>query len=67
MIKTTRQYFCDACGREIHGYSSGINVLEIDEDGYVQSVGYDFCKNCTLSFAEWKKSREKHKDDKEEE
>jgi len=61
MIKETRTYFCDACGKEIKGYLSSINVIEFDSDGFPESVGYDFCKDCTISFAEWKRTRRKEK------
>ena len=57
MIKTTRKWFCDACHKEIDEYMSSRSIIEIDEDGYPQSIGYDFCKECTISFNEWMKSR----------
>lgn len=57
MIESTRRYFCDACGREIKGYVGSISVIEIDDDGYPQSVGYDFCEECMRSFVCWKASR----------
>ena len=59
MIETTRRYFCDACGREIHDYSSSRSIIEIDEDGNPQSIGYDFCMECTLSFRDWIDGRRK--------
>ena len=57
MIEETRKYWCDACGREIKGYSSGVNVIEFDGDGYAESIGRDFCKDCTVSFQNWLKER----------
>ena len=57
MIKSTRTYYCDACGKEITGYTGSIEVIEFDDDGYPQSVGYDFCEDCMKSFVEWRESR----------
>ena len=59
MIKETRQLFCDICGKEITlaDYSCRREVIEIDEDGYAHSVGYDMCKDCTISFHDWKEDR----------
>ena len=57
MIETIRRYFCDACGREIKGYRSSCDVIEFDDDGNPQSIGYDFCKECTLSFRDWRKAQ----------
>lgn len=57
MIEETRKYWCDACGKEIKGYSLSMNVIEIDDEGYAESVGRDFCKECALSFQEWLKHR----------
>jgi hypothetical protein len=59
MIKETRQLFCDICGKEIAcgDYSCRREVIEIDEDGYAHSVGYDMCKDCTESFNDWKEER----------
>lgn len=62
MIKSTRTYYCDACGREMDGYVGSLSVIEIDEDGYTQSVGLDFCKPCMISFLEWKDSRKGRED-----
>ena len=59
MIKETRQYFCDACGKEITGYSCRREVIELDEDGFAHSVGYDFCEACTHSFNAWKERRKR--------
>ena len=57
MIEETRKYWCDACGREIKGYSAGVNVIEFNDEGYAESVGRDFCKDCMLSFQQWLKDR----------
>ena len=58
MIKETRTYYCDACGKEIKGYVGSINVVELDRDGYPSSVERDdFCEPCMKSFQEWLRSR----------
>lgn len=57
MIKSTRTYFCDACGKEIIGYCGSMDVIEFDDDGYPESIGYDFCEDCMKSFVKWKDSR----------
>lgn len=64
MIKTTRQYFCDACGKDIteDRYSLGISILQIDEDGEAETIGLDFCEECAKSFAEWKRERRDRND-----
>jgi hypothetical protein len=61
MIKTTRQYFCDACGKEITKdlYSMGISILRIDAYGEAETIGLDFCEECAKSFAEWRRDRKK--------
>lgn len=61
-VKTV-QLYCDRCGKDITAdyYSSGIRAREIggvvklepvdlDEDYF---EGYDFCKDCTISFHDW--------------
>lgn len=62
MIKVERRIFCDICGDEItnRDYQSSISVIELDDYGDPESVGYDMCEECTKSFAEWAKSRKKH-------
>ena len=57
MIEEVRTYWCDACGREIKEYSCGINVIEIDDEGYAESVGRNLCKDCAISFQNWLKER----------
>ena len=59
MIKETRQYFCDACGKEttLDHYRATIDILDIDWEGNVKLKGYDFCEDCMKSFIEWKKER----------
>ena len=57
MIEETRKYYCDACGKEIDGYMNTTEVIEVDDEGYAESVGRDFCKDCAISFQEWLKSR----------
>lgn len=57
MIQEERTYWCDACGREIKGYHTTMNVIELDEDGYAESIGRDFCKDCAISFQNWLKER----------
>lgn len=57
MIEETRTYWCDACGRKINGYVGSIDVIEFNEDGYAESVGRDFCKDCMSSFQKWLKER----------
>ena len=37
MIKETRTWYCDACGKQIEGYSGSIDVIEFDDDGFPQS------------------------------
>lgn len=59
MIEETRKYWCDICGREIHDYHTTINVIEIDDDGYAESIGYDMCKDCIIAFNKWKTTRRK--------
>ena len=59
MIKTVRTFYCDACGCELIDYSSGMNVIEFDDEGYPRSRGYDFCEACTKSFVKWMESRRK--------
>ncbi len=59
MIEEIRKYWCDICGREIRDYHATRNVIEIDDEGYAESVGYDMCKECTTSFIEWKTMRRK--------
>ena len=61
MLVTTRKGYCDACGKEMKEYKSSREIIEVDEDGYAHSVGYDFCMECTLSFNEWIESRKKGK------
>ena len=51
MIKITKQWFCDACGKDIT-YADYIGSIEINDSGV-----YDFCKDCMISFNEWRKSR----------
>ena len=48
MLVTTRKWYCDACGKEMKEYSSSREIIEVDEDGYAHSVGYDFCLECLL-------------------
>lgn len=64
MIKTTRQYFCDACGKDItkDRYSMGIDILQIDGNGDAEMVGLDFCEDCAKSFVEWKRGRRERND-----
>jgi len=57
MIEVTRKHWCDGCGREITGYSSGNTVIEIDDDGYAKAVGREFCEECAMSFQNWLKER----------
>ncbi len=57
MIKETREWFCDACGKKIEGYCGTISVIEFDDYGYPRSIGYDFCEDCMKSFIRWKDSR----------
>ena len=59
MIEEIRKYWCDACGREIVGYKGSINTIEFDDEGYPESVGRDFCKDCMQSFQKWLKERRK--------
>ena len=57
MIEETRTYWCDACGREIKGYSCGINVIEIDDEGYAESVAGrkgGFSRICRLYDNSWR-------------
>lgn len=61
MLVTTRKWYCDACGKEMKEYSSSREIIEVDEDGYAHSVGYDFCLECMLSFNDWIKSRKRIK------
>lgn len=61
MLVTTRKWYCDACGKEIKEYQSSREIIEVDEDGYAYSVGYDFCLECTLSFNDWIESRKRIK------
>lgn len=52
MIKITKQYFCDACGEDItHADYIGRSIEISDLNGYL------FCKDCMISFNEWRKSR----------
>ena len=72
MIKTTRQYFCDACGKDMteDRYSMGTSILHFDNDGEAETIGLDFCEECARSFAEWRRSRkntEKRDDEKTDE
>ena len=62
LIKETRTWYCDACGKEIEGYSGSIDVIEFDDDGFPQSVGYDFCYQCMMSFKKWCDNRRKKAD-----
>ena len=61
MLVTTRKWYCDACGKEMKEYQSSREIIEVDEDGYAHSVGYDFCLECTRSFNDWIESRKKIK------
>lgn len=62
MLVTTRKWYCDACGKEMKDYQSSRSIIEVDEDGYAHSVGYDFCLECTISFNDWIKSRKRIKE-----
>ena len=44
MIKTTRQYFCDVCGKDMteDRYFAGISILQFDNDGEVETIGLSF-------------------------
>ena len=57
MIKETRIWYCDACGKEIEGYIGSIDVIMFDDDGNAYSEGLDFCKQCMISFNKWKAGR----------
>lgn len=57
MIQEQRTYWCDACGREIKRYKYSTKFIELDDDGYPNSVGKDFCKDCAVSFQNWLKER----------
>ena len=59
MLITTRKLICDGCGKEIKEYSCMKEVIEVSDDGFAQTRGYDFCMECTLSFNEWIESRKK--------
>lgn len=69
MIKTTRQYFCDACGKDMteDRYSAGISILQFDNDGEAETIGLDFCEECARSFTEWRRGRKnaERKDDEQ--
>lgn len=57
MIKKVITEYCDACGCRIKDYSSERDIAFDDDFGrYVGSMV--FCKDCTISFNEWKKSRD---------
>ena len=59
MIKETRRYFCDACGKDMTNdmYVGRKEFITIDDDFYCHSEGFDLCKDCMISFNEWVKSR----------
>lgn len=57
MIKKVITEYCDACGCKIRGYSSERDVIFNEDDCRVED-SLLFCKDCTLSFNEWRKSRD---------
>ena len=57
MIKKVITEYCDACGCKIRGYSSEQDLI-LSENDYRVEDSLLFCKDCTLSFNEWQKSRD---------
>ena len=60
MLRTTYKWYCDACGKEINGdYKGHIEVKRYreEDDDYLTTTGMDFCKDCMISFNEWRESR----------
>lgn len=57
MIKKVITEYCDACGCKIRDYSSERDVI-FSENDYRVEDSLLFCKDCTLSFNEWRKSRD---------
>lgn len=58
MVVETKKWYCDACGKELKNYHGMITVVDThDDEGYVKSIGFDFCKDCMASFGEWRNSR----------
>ena len=60
MIKKVITEYCDACGRKIRDYASERDILLTNEEFPFYKICSSFllCKDCTLSFNEWKKSRD---------
>lgn len=57
MIKKVITEYCDACGCEIKDYSSERDIILYGEFGKTID-SFILCKDCTLSFVEWRKSRD---------
>lgn len=65
MIKVIREVYCDACGRKIDKceYHSHLDIVPLYADGEeivdaVQTDSLIFCRECAISFRQWRKERE---------
>lgn len=57
MLVKTFKWVCDACGKDIgDGYMGKVEYSGPKYDD-VESANLDFCKDCMISFNEWRKSR----------
>lgn len=59
MIRVFKEYYCDACGQLIFGYKSHVDLMKMTQTDSFEGDTCDFCKECTISFNEWKKSRQR--------
>ena len=60
MIKKVITEYCDACGCKINDYSSERDILLYEQDFPFVKVldSFILCKDCTISFREWKETRD---------
>ena len=61
MVKTTVQYLCDACGKDVtKEYSGSVNLFISGDGAELIPDGKMFCRDCMTSFAMWMDSRKEY-------